>query len=401
MKTATARETVYTAERGDGTIFFRLVGGRRVSRNLYLAYRAQGKEYVVSAKTADLADAKRELKRLLLNRDSARIGKEPLITPKSERVTIAEALDLNVARATSERLANVKSIRCLSGTLKTLLGHLLVIDLRPAHALEYAARRRDGKGTKRGQKVGEATIARELEILRVALNNLKDNGEIGFVPHIPMPRIDNVSAKEFPQERIEELLARLRERGEEALADLTEFMGLTARRPEGLRKLSWSRYDAKTAMLEIPPEKGGNPVWIAVSDDLLPIMERRIAARRLGCDLIFHRDGKKMQAWKDRSIFREVYGEMGIPYGRESGLTLYNVKSTSIGLMVDAGLSLPDIKARSGHKTDSQVERYLKQNPQRARAASLKLAAHLAKIKTDRKSEVADRVAVFKGNSEN
>ena len=398
------RETVWKGDRGEGSIFFRLAAdGSRVSPNLYISYRAQGHEQVVSAKTAELADAKRELKRLRLNRDNARLGKEPLITPAAERMTIGDALDLNLRRAQAAGLASAVDVRYRSETLKRLLGHLLVVEFRATTAYKYADLRRKGEGTKRGRPAGDSTIARELEVLRTALRHASGNGGPMFVAAIPMPKANNVSEREFPIERIPELLSRLRAH-DAALADLTEFMSLTARRPEGLRKLAWARYDAKAAMLAIPPEKKGNAVLIDVASGALrPIIDRRIAARQLGCDLIFHRDGEKMDERKDREIFEKVLGEMELTYGRESGLILYSVKSTAIGLMNDAGFSTAEIRDRSGHRTDSQVARYLKQNPKRARATTDKLEAHLAKLAAvadaDKTGPVADKVLEFARNS--
>lgn len=56
----------------------------------------------------------------------------------------------------------------------------------------------------------------------------------------------------------------------------------------------WPRPDARTWTLSISPEKKGNPVLIGLSGALRGIVERRLKARRLGCDLIFHRDSRAM-----------------------------------------------------------------------------------------------------------
>ena len=99
------RETVWRGDRGEGSIFFRLKEGRPLSENLYLSYRADGKEQVVSTKTNDLADAKRELKRLTRNRENAREGKEPLITPKAERVTVEQIVGDTLTNASLKKNA--------------------------------------------------------------------------------------------------------------------------------------------------------------------------------------------------------------------------------------------------------------------------------------------------------
>ena len=59
-----------------------------------------------------------------------------------------------------------------------------------------------------------------------------------------------------------------------------------------------------------------------------------------------------------------------IKLSRPSGLTLYTVKSTSVGLQMDAGLSDAEIMERGGWKTTAMMQRYRKQNPERAHASS-------------------------------
>jgi integrase len=396
------RDIQWAGDRGEGSIFFFVDSGTgaKVSASLYLSYRAQGREVLVSAKTADLADAKRELKRLTRNRENAREGKERLITPKTERVTVSEILDANLKRAEKEGLLSLGQIRDRTETLRALLGSIRAVEFRPEHVDEYEERRRVGEGTVRRVKVCDSTIGNELEILTRAFNHAVERGVLAFAPYIGKPKVDNVSEIEFPLERIPELLQRLRKR-DEVLADLVEFISLTARRPEGLRRLTWQRFDAKEWTLKIPPEKKGNAVLIGLSGTLRGVIDRRLKARRLGCELIFHRDGRRMGEDKDRKIFKEVCKEMELGYGRDGGFTIYTVKSTAVGLMSEAGLSNKEIKDRSGHKTDAMMERYLKQHPKRAHDASDKVEAEVEKRRlAEKKTSDAERVAVFPNVSE-
>jgi hypothetical protein len=108
-------------------------------------HRAQGRESLVSAKTDDLADAKRELKRLTRNRDDAREGKEPLMTPKAERVTVADLLDANLRRAETQNLASLSQISNRTETLKNLLGQVRALEFRPEHVDLYKERRKRGE----------------------------------------------------------------------------------------------------------------------------------------------------------------------------------------------------------------------------------------------------------------
>jgi integrase len=104
---------------------------------------------------------------------------------------------------------------------------------------------------------------------------------------------------------------------------LAEFMSRTARRPGGLRRLTWAHFDAKAWTLKVPAEKKGNAVLIGLDGALRGVIERRLRARRLGCELIFHRNGKRMWEDYDWKVFKETLTELGLPYGREDGYTPY------------------------------------------------------------------------------
>lgn len=378
------RETVWRGDRGEGTIFYFVdaESGKKVSPNLYLFYRAGGKEHTVSTLTDDVEAAKRDLRRFTRNRENAREGKEPLIVPRTERLTVGDLLDANVVRAEERRLATSRTTRYRSATLKRVLGSVRAIEFRPGHAREYAARRL-------AEKVKPATVHRELEVLDGAFRCAVEEGTLRFRPHVPKPTVDNVSEREFPKERLGELLAALRKR-DEVVADLVEFISLTARRPEGVRRLTWSLFDAATWTLRIPAEKRGNPVLLGLDGTLRAVVERRLAARHLGCDLIFHRGGRRMWSDHDRDLFAAACADLELPYGREDGFTIYSVKSTAVGLAHEAGLSESEIMDRSGHRTASMMRRYLKQHPDRAHAASRKLEAHLAE---SRKRETEGTIA--------
>jgi integrase len=208
--------------------------------------------------------------------------------------------------------------------------------------------------------------------------------------------VDNALELEFPQERLPDLLDALRRR-DEAVADLVEVISQTGRRPEGLRGLTWAALDREKWTLKIAPEKRGKAVLVGLDGALRTLLDRRLAARQLGCELIFHRNGRAMRAEKDRQIFADACKELELPYGRDGGYTIYTVKSTAVGVMHDAGLTDGEIMDRTGHRTDSMMRRYLKQNPERAHAASLKLEAYLAEKRRRRVVESRALVVEVRG----
>jgi integrase len=389
------RETVWTGDRGEGSIFFRLDReGKRISSNLYVSYRAERKERVVSAKTDDLADAKRELRRLTRNRDNAKEGLETLRTPKTERVTVGDLLDANLCRAEQEKLASLDvNLRSQTEVLRALLGSVRAVDFRPEHRDGYIARRLKGEGTKYGKKVGETAIRRELEVLRAAFNYAVRRRVLPFAPFIEMVGDDVVRGKEIPLEKVPAILEAMEH---EDTRDFAEWFFLTATRPKGIGALRWEWFDSKTWELRVPSEKGGNARVFAVEGAMRAVIERRISRRRLDCPFIFHRDGASLDARQVRLAFYAALKACKLASGR-TGFTLYDLKKTAAGVLIDSGLTEREAMHFSGHKTPAMFDRYVIKSSDRHRANVKTRDAWLAAKLADKKSPDADRVLDFAG----
>lgn len=387
------RDVQWSGDRGEGSIFFFVDTdrGQKVSRNLYLAYFAGGKEQLLSAKTDDIDDAKRELKRLLRNRENAREGKEALITPKTERVTVGELLDANIRRATEAGLTSLDGVSYRTDTLKELLGHVRAVDFRPEHVDAYKARRRRGEGTKRKAKASETAIRRELEILNAAFQYAVRRGVLRYAPYIEKPTVDNVRGQEIPLEKFPAILAAIEC---DDTRDFVEWLLLTAMRPKGVRALRWEWFDRDDWTLKVPSEKGGNARQFAIEGSLRRVIERRLAARRPGCPFLFHRAGAVLGEDRVRAIFYTALEKVELPAGR-AGFTLYDTKKTAAGLLVDSGLSEAEAMAFSGHRTASMFERYVIRNADRHRESVRRRDAYLEKRLSEKKTPDSERIAVF------
>ena len=387
------RDIQWTGDRGEGTIFFFVDAdtGQKVSRNLYLAYWAGRKEQLLSAKTDDLDDAKRELKRLTRNRENAREGKETLITPKLERVTVGELLDANLRRAQEAKLASLEDLTYRTETLRALIGSVRAIDFRPEHVDQYKRRRRQGEGTRRNAKAGDTSIRRELEILNRAFRYAVERGVLRFAPFIEKPKEDNVRGQEIPLEQFPAILAAL---PCPDTRDFCEWLLLTAMRPKGTRGLRWEWFDRKSWTLKVPGEKGGNAREFAIEGTLRQVIDRRLVARRPGCPFVFHKAGEELDPRQVRRLFYGALEACGLEAGR-AGFTLYDTKKTAAGLLVDSGLSEAEAMAFSGHRTPSMFQRYVIRNSDRHRANVRTRDAYLKKRLSEKKGSDSERVAVF------
>ncbi len=392
------RNVQWSGDRGEGTIFFFIDAdtGEKVSRNLYLAYWAGDREQVLSAKTDDLDDAKRELKRLTRNRENAREGKEPLITPKTERVTISDLLDANLRRSREAKLESLSQVAYRTETLKGLLGKVRAVKFRPEHVDAYKARRRQGEGTDRKTKVSDTAIKHELGILNRAFTYAVERGVLRYAPFIEKPTEDKVRDKEIPLEKFPAILKAL---FCSDTRDFCEWLLLTAMRPKRTRALRWDWFDRRAWTLRVPSEKGGLAREFAIEGSLRQVFERRLAARRPGCPFVFHKDGRELNEERVRALFYAALEACELPSGR-AGFTLYDTKETAAGLLVDSGLSDAEAMAFSGHRTPSMFQRYVIRNSDRHRKNVRKRDAYLKRQLSESKGANSERIAKFPSVSE-
>lgn len=385
------RESVWRDDRGEGSVFFFVNAEteKKISANLYLSYRAEGKEIVVSARTSDVTDAKRELRRLTRNRANAKAGKEALVTPKRERVTVGDHLDANLARARERGLADIKGYEYRTAILRSLLGHVKAVEFGPAHVRAYRERRARCEGTKAGRKAGATTIRRELEVLESAFRYAEKTDQFRR-PYIEKPVVDNVRDKEIPLDRVPDVLAKIEP---VSARDFCEFLFLTGMRPKGIRGLLWEWFDLKTWTLAVPSQKGGNAREFSIEGSLRKVIERRISVRRLDCPLIFHEEGEPLDERKVREVsFYDALKACELPVGRDQGgFILYDLKATAVGAMLDAGLSDAEAMDFTGHKTASMLRRYRKKTAKRHGASVRKRDQYLAERFAERKPADAER----------
>jgi integrase len=346
---------------------------------------------VKSALTASLSKAKEELKRLTRNRDNAKEGKEPLITPKVERVTVSDLLDANLRRVREAKLASLLEVTYRTETLRNLLGEIRAVEFRPEHVDSYKAQRRVGAGTARRAKVGETSIRRELEVLSGAFRYAVARGVLRYAPLIEKPTEDNVRAQEIPLEKFPAILAAL---PCSDTRDFCEWLLLTAMRPKGVAALRWEWFDRATWTLSVPAQKKGEARAFAIDGTLRRVIERRLAARRLDCPFIFHRRGRPLGAKQVRPAFYAALEACGLKSGRK-GFVLYDTKKTAAGLLIDAGLSQREAMHFSGHATENMFDRYVIKSADRHRESVRKRDAYLEKRLADKPLADADRVAVF------
>ena len=146
-------------------------------------------------------------------------------------------------------------------------------------------------------------------------------------------------------------------------------------RKDEISSLGWDQIDrdARTVRLSHKESKNKKARTIALEGELLRIIERRWADRRivlksgalLMSPLVFHKGegrgrwlGKAMPILDFDKAFKTACAKVGIPYGRATGFTFHCTRRSGIRNMVRKHVDPTIVMKISGHKTRSVFDRY-------------------------------------------
>jgi integrase len=142
-------------------------------------------------------------------------------------------------------------------------------------------------------------------------------------------------------------------------------------------QLTWAAFDKETWTLTLPGgiTKNGKPRKLALEGIYREIIKRRLAARVIGCELIFHRNGTPLKnfckAWANACKRAGV-----------AGLLFHVLRRTAARNMVRAGIDRKVARAISGHETEAGFDRYNITDDEDLRAAALKTEAYVSALPT-------------------
>jgi integrase len=104
---------------------------------------------------------------------------------------------------------------------------------------------------------------------------------------------------------------------------------------------------------------------------LAAVIDRRLAARRLDCQYIFHRDGQAIGDF--RKLWQRACTAIGL-----SGRLVHDLRRSGVKHLVDSGIDPHTVMAFSGHRTPSMLRRYHIIDLDDLRRAAAKASAHRA-----------------------
>jgi integrase len=359
--------------RGDGRVF------KRVEK-YWVAYYApkNGRmaEFRESVGTSEKEAHKRLADRIHEVKNHKK-GIKAFTGPAQERVTVEQLLqdlerDYTVhTRSSLERLkshlthirAYFASDRARSVTRSRLLAYI-----------EF--RQRAG--------AANATINRELEPLQRAFSLAMENELLSFAPKFPSLPEDNARQVFFNRTDFLKIVANLKFRNK-VDADLQDYMNwfyYAGMRPKETKSLTWACFDKEkwTVRLEAKNAKTRKPRKLIVDGELKSIIQRRLAARRLNCPLIFHRRG--MPIGDFRKVWKAACKAAGV-VGGVKGYVPYDCRRTAVRNLTRAGVEESVAMKISGHRTRAVFDRYNITSDEDIQEAMVKVTEYVSTLPTD------------------
>jgi len=214
-------------------------------------------------------------------------------------------------------------------------------------------RRRTGEG-KRGQ-LSDATIARELAVLRVSLSNARKRGVLTSAPFVrglppPPPRQRFLKANE---------VLRLLDACTEPYLHLYVLIAMhTLQRPGAILGLTVKQVQLETRRIDFLPDgvvqsHKRKPV-VPITRTLLPHLERAVGQSRSG--YVIEYNGESVLSI--RKSFKSACDRAGL-----EGVMPYTLRHTGATLLAAAGVPMRQIAGMMGHTTQRVTELYAKHSP--------------------------------------
>lgn len=310
-----------------------------------------------SSRSRIRADAERLLRRMLAE-TQAGLFEEP--SPNNPATDLWELI------RTDYRLNQRKSIKRLEASLKHLnsyFGGMKVSQINSKTINAYTMWRLDKGG-------GAGTVNRELTALKRALNLAKIEGYIKSVPYVKMLK-EPIPRQGFLER--DQYLAILNNLPL-YLKPLFMLAYITGMRGGELLSLTWDMVNMREGYIRPRANitKTSQARTIFLPPEGILALKLAMKNRVLGCDLVFHREGKPIgsfyKTWKTACEKAHC-----------NGILFHDTRRTAIRNLVRAGVPERVAMEISGHRTRSVFDRYNITSERDLREAAIKLGDYLSR----------------------
>lgn len=320
---------------------------KRESQTWWIRWYRSGKRNQESSGSTRKSDAVR----LLKLREGAVARGEP-ISAEVGRVTVDASLaDVVADYATNGKRTAAQVERRIRLHLLPFFGGRRLASITTADVRAYSSQRLEAGAA-------NATINRELAILKRAFRLAEQAGTVFHRPHIPMLAEDNTRKGFFERDEFDAVRAALPDH----LRGVATFAYLTGWRvPSEVLTLQWKQVDRRASTVRLEPgttkNRDARTFPYGALPELAEVIEnawtehQSLAEAGTLCPYVFHRRGRPIRDC--RESWKRACEAVGIPFA-----LMHDFRRTAVRNLVRAGV--PDTVAMklTGHKTRSVFDRY-------------------------------------------
>jgi integrase len=356
--------------RGDGRVFKR---GNR----WWIAYYIDGVEKREPGGRTE-KEALKKLKLRLKQLHAHQLGLELFKGPEAERITVEDLL----RRLEEKYRESGKELQRSHSHMKHL--HAFFVQQRATKVTSQ--RLSDYLRFRRQHGASDGTINRELRIVRAAFNLAVKESRLSrsSIPYFELLPEHNAREGFAEKGDIDRIISQL---SDTDVRDYVLWGFWTGMRKGEIGKLVWADLDKEAWMLTLPGRstKNKKPRKLALIGTYREIIKRRLNARVIGCDLIFHRHGKPIGSF--RKAWLNACKKAGV-----AGLLFHDLRRSAIRNMVRAGIERTVARSISGHATESVFIRYNIVDEEDLKDAAIKTEAYVSALPSKSKITPLDQV---------
>jgi len=316
------------------------------SANWYIKYYSHGKYHVEATGSADKKVAEKVLKDRLAKKTLGRL------IPGSSRVTFE---DMEQYILDDYKTDGKRSLDRIKISLENLREYFSACRAETITTDKINIYKRE----RQAEDAANASINRDLSVLKRMFNLAIQAGRLSQRPYIPMLKEKNVRTGFF---EASDFLA-LREALPAYLQPVVTFAYYTGWRKSEVLDLRWSQVDLHEGIIRLRPEqtKTGEGRVIAIDGELLGVLQSQWNQRKILavpgqvnaaiCPYVFHHSGRPIRDF--RSAWQNALKQTGL-----SGKIFHDLRRTAVRNMVRAGVPERVAMTISGHKTRSVFDRY-------------------------------------------
>jgi integrase len=323
----------------------------RESSIYWIQYFVGGKRERENTHSESFEDAKNLLK---MREGDVGSGK---LTAASHGLLFGELLDDVTTDYKINHRRSIDDLKARMPRVKTFFGDRKPLSINKGEIAKYVAMRQQDPGHSKGKMTANATINRELAIIRRAFSLGIENGRLAAMPKIKTLKENNIRKGFFEMKQFQSVRKHL----PDDLQSMITFAYITGWRMRSeIWPLQWPLVDFKASIVRLEPgtTKNDKGRIFPFTAELRQLLEAQRAKtdklqRKNGVIIpwVFHRDGRPIKEFK-RS-WKTACKDAGLP-----GRIPHDFRRTAVRNLVRAGIPETVAMQMTGHKTRSVFDRY-------------------------------------------